>query len=189
MSALSSKVSDSLYPWNSGGTFSDSDSSSNSDYDAGDDFDLSPTLDAREDEDDDEVAQQTAAGEAVVRTKNEISEVQFRIPDVEKVGSEEVLEKAGEVMSIVNATVIIRGSVAHNSRKAFERALDSETLLVFEDRKVLGYVSISTRYSWGHLRHEIFLGVRNFWPYCSTTVPSQVQRKISFGLYQGPGWP
>ena len=62
------------------------------------------------------------------------------IPPIEEVGPHEALEKVGEVMSIVDKVVIVKGFASEMATRASERALDSETLLVFEDRKVLGYV-------------------------------------------------
>ncbi|KAF8215868.1 Gar1/Naf1 RNA binding region-domain-containing protein [Mycena galopus ATCC 62051] len=59
------------------------------------------------------------------QTKNEIAESDIVVPDIEEVGADEVLERVGEVMSTMDKTVI---------------ALDCDTLLVFEDRKVLGYI-------------------------------------------------
>jgi H/ACA ribonucleoprotein complex non-core subunit NAF1 len=56
------------------------------------------------------------------------------------VGPDEVLEKVGEVMSVVGNVVIVKGRAATSGGS--ERALDSDTLLVFEDRKVLGYVRV-----------------------------------------------
>lgn len=77
---------------------------------------------------------------AQVRTKNEIEETAIAIPNIEEVGPHEALEKVGEVMSIVDKVVIVKGSASEILTRASERALDSDTLLVFEDRKVLGYV-------------------------------------------------
>ncbi|KAI0962183.1 hypothetical protein AcV7_001082 [Taiwanofungus camphoratus] len=86
----------------------------------------------------DEEAEQALISEA--RSKNEISEAAIVVPEVEEVGPDEVLEKVGEVMSIVDKVVIVKGSASEISNRASERALDSDTLLVFEDRKVLGYI-------------------------------------------------
>ena len=77
---------------------------------------------------------------AQVRTKNEIEETTIVIPTIEEVGPHEALEKVGEVMSIVDKVVIVKGSASEMATRASERALDSDTLLVFEDRKVLGFV-------------------------------------------------
>lgn len=63
------------------------------------------------------------------------------IPDLEEVAANEQLEKVGEVMSIVNNIAIVKGLSSVCVNTASERALDSDTLLVFEDRKIMGYVS------------------------------------------------
>ena len=81
---------------------------------------------------------------AVVKTKNEITGASSSVPDFEEVGPDEPLEKVGEVMSIVENVVIVKGDPSTVSERASERALDSDSLLVFDDRKVLGYVSVPT---------------------------------------------
>jgi hypothetical protein len=78
-----------------------------------------------------------------VKTKNEVADVHITIPDVEEVDAGETLEKVGEVLSIVDKVVIVKGLPQQVQGRASDRALDSDTLLVFEDRKVLGYVSPS----------------------------------------------
>lgn len=93
------------------------------------------------DVDDDEEAGATAVS-SYVQTKNEIVETDMIVPSVSEVGSEEVLEKVGEVLNIVGNVVIVKGLPAGPSRAASEKALDTETLLVFDDRKVLGHVRI-----------------------------------------------
>lgn len=97
-----------------------------------------------DDEDENEAGPSTK--NSALRTKNEIQEPDVVVPDITEVGEDEPLEKIGTVSSIIDNVVIVRGlpsaieSKASQS-KASERALDSESLLVFEDRKVLGYVS------------------------------------------------
>ncbi|KAI9444531.1 Gar1/Naf1 RNA binding region-domain-containing protein [Lactarius indigo] len=61
------------------------------------------------------------------------------IPPIAQVEPDEQLEKVGEIMNIVNNVVVVKGE-ASSTRRASEHALDSETLLVYEDRKVLGYI-------------------------------------------------
>ncbi len=61
-------------------------------------------------------------------------------PPIAQVGPDERLEKVGEIMNVVDNVVVVMGE-ASLTHRASERALDSETLLVYEDRKVLGYVS------------------------------------------------
>lgn len=58
-----------------------------------------------------------------------------------------MLEKVGEVLNIVDNTVIIKGVPSGALERGFDRALDSDTLLVFDDRKVLGYVSLAKKSS------------------------------------------
>ncbi|KAG9222481.1 hypothetical protein CCMSSC00406_0002816 [Pleurotus cornucopiae] len=124
---------------------SDSESSvdSESDSDIGDDpaqkgdHSKAPELDV---EDDDENDGALAPG-AVPQTKNEIVDADINIPDAEEIGEHEHMEKVGEVMAILdNKAVIVKGEASTNANRGSESALDSDTLLVFEDRKVLGYV-------------------------------------------------
>ena len=91
-----------------------------------------------DDEDDEEGGAVTAA--VLLRTKNELPEPDIVIPSITEVGPDEHLEKVGEIMNIVNNVVVVKGE-ASTTHRASEHALDSETLLVYEDRKVLGYVS------------------------------------------------
>jgi H/ACA ribonucleoprotein complex non-core subunit NAF1 len=80
-----------------------------------------------------------------LRTKNELLEPVILVPPIAQVGPEEQLEKVGEIMAIVNNVVIVKGE-ASATRRTSGRALDSETLLMYEDRKVLGYVSTLLSY-------------------------------------------
>jgi H/ACA ribonucleoprotein complex non-core subunit NAF1 len=82
----------------------------------------------------------TVATTVSLRTKNELPEPDILVPPIAQVDPEEQLEKVGEIMNIVNNVVIVKGEASATHRTS-ERALDSETLLVYEDRKVLGYVS------------------------------------------------
>ncbi|KAJ7597451.1 Gar1/Naf1 RNA binding region-domain-containing protein [Mycena floridula] len=70
-------------------------------------------------------------------TKNEALEADFNVPDIQQVGPEEPLEKVGHILNLVETTVIIKGLPPSVPVRG---ALDSDTLLVFDDRKVLGYV-------------------------------------------------
>ncbi|KAH8835529.1 Gar1/Naf1 RNA binding region-domain-containing protein [Flagelloscypha sp. PMI_526] len=79
-----------------------------------------------------------SSGSPHVGTRNEVSEPQITIPDIESVGSEEFLELVGEISSIVNNSVVVRVTAPTFSR---ERVLDNDTLLVFEDRTVFGYIA------------------------------------------------
>ncbi|KIK94144.1 hypothetical protein PAXRUDRAFT_33679 [Paxillus rubicundulus Ve08.2h10] len=88
---------------------------------------------------DDEESGVTAAT-AYLQTKNEVVEADVIIPTISEVESDSTLDKVGEVMSIVGNVVIVKGLPADNVKSLSERALDVESLLVFEDRKVLGYI-------------------------------------------------
>ncbi|CAK5280336.1 unnamed protein product [Mycena citricolor] len=74
------------------------------------------------------------------QTKNEKVEEDIVVPDVSQVEEDEALEHIGEVMSIIGQVVIVKGRANDIIHRSSAKALDSETLLVFEDRKVLGYV-------------------------------------------------
>ncbi|OAX40061.1 NAF1-domain-containing protein [Rhizopogon vinicolor AM-OR11-026] len=122
---------------------SDSDSSSESDADetaeqAGNKTALSPRKPQIDVDDDEELG--ATAVTSYVQTKNEILDTDVIVPSVSEVGHEEVLEKVGEVLNIVGNVVIVKGLHADPSRVASEKALDTETLLVFDDRKVLGHI-------------------------------------------------
>lgn len=92
-----------------------------------------------EDDGDDEIGGAVAAAVSL-RTKNELPEPDVMIPPIAQVEPDEQLEKVGEILNIVNNVVVVKGE-ASSAHRASEHALDSETLLVYEDRKVLGYVS------------------------------------------------
>lgn len=93
--------------------------------------------------DDDEESGATAVT-SYMQTKNEIVDTDIIVPSVSEVEPEEVLEKVGEVLNIVGNVVIVKGLPADPSRAASEKTLDTETLLVFHDRKVLGHVRIGS---------------------------------------------
>ncbi|KAJ7170165.1 Gar1/Naf1 RNA binding region-domain-containing protein [Mycena filopes] len=92
------------------------------------------------DVEDDEESGAAAPTTTYFQTKNELVETDITVPDIEEVGADEVLERVGEVMSIVEKTVIVKGAPSEVLARASGQALDSDTLLVFEDRKVLGYI-------------------------------------------------
>lgn len=126
---------------------SDSDSESESDSrsdESNDDEGPSVKLDVQDhDVDDDEEVGPVLTTGTYFQTKHEVLESDIIIPDLEEVGPEEVLEKVGEIMGIIDKLVIIKGVPSEVPNRGSERALDSDTLLVFEDRKVMGYVSAS----------------------------------------------
>lgn len=124
---------------------SDADSVSSSDSDSEDEMERPQTSTAKVEEspmDFDEDGLGAAVSPDQMGTKNELLEVNIVIPEVEEVGENEELEKVGEVMSIMDKVVIVKGGSSEAHNRASERALDSDTLLVFEDRKVLGYVRV-----------------------------------------------
>jgi len=131
---------------------SDSSSSSVSDSDDDDEpASKSKIKSSANDEDDlglDEDENPLPSTSGYYTTKHEVPETEapITVPDVTEVGAEEVLEKVGEVMNVVELTksVIVRGLPTDDPTmtRASDKALDSDTLLVFEDRKVLGYVRV-----------------------------------------------
>lgn len=76
-----------------------------------------------------------------LQTKNEIVDANVMVPTILEVEPCDTLEKVGEIMSIVGNIVIVRGLPADHVNSLSKRALDAESLLVFDDRKVFGYVS------------------------------------------------
>ncbi|KAG8780138.1 hypothetical protein FRC12_023408 [Ceratobasidium sp. 428] len=64
-------------------------------------------------------------------TKNEILMPEVEIPDMTEVPADDVLEPIGEVMNIIDSVVVVKGHTT-----GVYRALDTDSLLVFEDRKV-----------------------------------------------------
>ncbi|KAK7063953.1 Gar1/Naf1 RNA binding region-domain-containing protein [Favolaschia claudopus] len=92
------------------------------------------------DAEDDESGGVAAPTTSYFQTKNEVAETDIVVPDIEEIGSDEILERVGEIMSIIDKTVIVKGAPAELLARASDKALDCDTLLVFEDRKVLGYI-------------------------------------------------
>jgi hypothetical protein len=119
---------------------SDSSSDSDSDSSMHDDDDTKSVSNHGLDEDDEPGPAPTTG--TYFQTKNETNDTDIIIPDIVEVDPEEVLEKVGEIMSIMEKVVIVKGVPSERTNQGSERALDSDTLLVFEDRKVMGYVSI-----------------------------------------------
>ncbi|KIY51311.1 NAF1-domain-containing protein [Fistulina hepatica ATCC 64428] len=111
----------------------DSDSSSESNDDEQPTNDASIVQDNVAEQDDDETVV-TPAG-TYIQTKNEILESLIKLPDIEQLSPDEQLEKVGDIMNVVDNVVIVRSSPLDSNN-----VLDSETLLVFEDRTVLGYI-------------------------------------------------
>jgi H/ACA ribonucleoprotein complex non-core subunit NAF1 len=92
------------------------------------------------DEDEDDESGPVATSGTFFQTKNEVAEADIVIPDIRQVGDHEMLEKVGEIMSVMPNMAIVKGLPSAVMNQGAERALDSDTLLVFEDRSVMGYV-------------------------------------------------
>lgn len=135
-----------------------------------------------DDEDEDEEGGGAIA--AAVRTKNEFPEPEIMIPPVLQVGPDEQLERVGEIMNIVNNVVIVKGG-GSGTQRASEHTLDAETLLVYDDRKVLGYVS-TIQLSFFLLTHG-FLDPRDFRANIPANVSSQVQQLVPVGCGRSTG--
>lgn len=166
-----------------GSSSSDSGSSSDSDSDSEDE----PSSASKQPKVEDLTMDDDDDGGAVVspdqvRTKNEVAEVQIVIPQVEQIEENEVMEKVGEVLSIVDKVVIVQGLSLHAPGRVSDRALDSDTLLVFEDRIVLGYVSTFRFIQLKPLLNTSFSGLGNIWPDQPAVLPGAVQRCVPTGL-------
>ena len=77
-----------------------------------------------------------AKGPHAFATKNEIVAPKVTLPSIVSVGDDEVLEHIGTVLSIIESVVVVKG--VPGSVK--EKVLDTGSLLVFDDRKILGEV-------------------------------------------------
>lgn len=93
-----------------------------------------------QDQDDDDDPVPNASSGTYFQTKHEVAETDIVIPEVDRIDPDEILEKVGEVMNIVDRVVIIKGNPSNMLNRGSDRALDSDTLLVFDDRTVMGYV-------------------------------------------------
>jgi H/ACA ribonucleoprotein complex non-core subunit NAF1 len=69
-------------------------------------------------------------------TVHEIVSPSVSTPSIVEVPDTELIELIGEVLSIVDSVVVVK-----SSEHGMQRVLDTDSLLVFEDRKVLGLVS------------------------------------------------
>jgi H/ACA ribonucleoprotein complex non-core subunit NAF1 len=72
----------------------------------------------------------------LLATAHEIVVPMVTLPSITEIGPDEPMELIGEVLNVVDSVVVVKSS--HNG---MQRVLDTESLLVFEDRKVLGLVS------------------------------------------------
>ena len=124
-----------------------SDSSCSSDSEGEEEEKDFPGRQLPQDFDDDEDPAPVSASGTYFTTIHEVTHVDIKIPGVEKVSPEERLEKVGEIVNIIDRIVIVRGLRSEYLDRASERALDSDTLLVFDDREVMGYVRSYTIFS------------------------------------------
>lgn len=117
----------------------DTDSDSGSEQGEGAVLSKSVREDEGDDGDDDGEA---AKPQGYVRTPHEVTEVKITVPDILEVSPDEALEKVGEVMTVLPDTVVVKGIPAPIIGRASEKALDSDTLLILGDRRVLGFVRV-----------------------------------------------
>jgi len=116
---------------------SDSDSDSSSVIEEFNPAKLREFLDSVEDEEDG-----GGGSGGRLATAHEVLNEDVVIPEIMEVDPKEALERVGEILSVLqDRTVIVGGITSQIAGHAPDRVLDTETLLVFEDRKVLGYVS------------------------------------------------
>lgn len=145
---------------------------------------------AEADVDDDEEGAPAEPSENNTRTKNEAVEVEIVVPAISEVGPDEQLEGVGEVMNIIDKLVIVKGAPSGTANRGSEKALDSDTLLVFEDRKVLGYVRQRSILNLC-LRNSVDLtpDIRDIWPHQRASISSQVQPEVPPRCREGPRRP
>ena len=119
---------------------SDSDTSDSDDSSIVEEFNpanLRELLDSIDDED------EGGGSGGRLATAHEVLNEDVAIPEIVEVDPEETLERVGEILSILQDKIlIVKGLASQVTGRAPDRVLDTETLLVFEDRKVLGYVSL-----------------------------------------------
>jgi len=125
---------------------SDSDTSDSDDPSVIEEFNpvkMRELLDSIDDEDDEGGGGGSGARLATV---HEVLNEDVAVPGIVEVDPKETLERVGEIHSVLQDKIVIVKGLAHQvAGRASDRVLDIETLLVFEDRKVLGYVSSSCR--------------------------------------------
>ncbi|KAF8713772.1 Gar1/Naf1 RNA binding region, partial [Rhizoctonia solani] len=68
-------------------------------------------------------------------TKNEVLLPEVKTPELTVVPPEDILELIGEVMTIIDSVVVVKGYAS-----GVDRVLDTDSLLAFEDRNVFGVV-------------------------------------------------
>jgi len=115
-------------------------------------------------------------------TIHEILAPQVTMPSITSVEPSETIELVGEVLSLVDSVVVVK-SFEHGQYKV----LDTDSLFVLEDRKVLGLVRPSCHLIKG-FRVTCPLGLRNLWSSNSTSllpsVPFRLRLAHSTSGYQ-----
>ncbi|KAG7452271.1 NAF1-domain-containing protein [Guyanagaster necrorhizus] len=86
--------------------------------------------------DDDEEPGLSTKSQSYFTSQHEVVDTDISVPEIAEVGAEEAIEILGEIVNIMDQAVIIEGLPSSYTN----HVLDSETLLVFDDRKVLGYI-------------------------------------------------
>ena len=128
---------------------SDSDTSDSEDSSVVEEFNpvkMRELLDSIDDEDDEGGGGGGGGSGARPATVHEVLNEDVAVPGIVEVDPKETLERVGEIHSVLQDRIVIVKGLAHQvAGRASDRVLDIETLLVFEDRKVLGYVSSSFR--------------------------------------------
>jgi len=116
-------------------TADDGDSSSESSSDSEPDLPHPPRKGRpTSDDEDDEPTTATA-----LATAHEIVKPPISVPTITEVGPEEHIVHVGEVMSVIDSVVVVKG-MPRGEKVVAGQVLDTDSLLVFEDRKVLGQV-------------------------------------------------
>lgn len=120
----------------------DSDTDTDTDTDSSDDNETpgtrgKPPADADDDDDEDDDGPKRTVN--YVATKNE-TEPAAVVPEIQSVGADEVLEHIGEIVNTMEQAVVVRGIPSEIAGRGSDKALDAGTLLVFEDRTVLGFI-------------------------------------------------
>lgn len=93
-----------------------------------------PSKLANSDDEDEDLGGKTTSGP--LKTTNEVVDPDVAPPSIERVGDDEILEIVGEVMSVIGSVVVVKGQPG----SAVEKVLDTGSLLVWDDRHVLGEV-------------------------------------------------
>ncbi|KAG8942609.1 hypothetical protein FRC04_003596 [Tulasnella sp. 424] len=93
-----------------------------------------PSKLANSDDEDEDLGGKTTSGP--LKTTNEVVDPDVAPPSIERVGDDEILEIVGEVMSVIGSVVVVKGQPG----SGVEKVLDTGSLLVWDDRHVLGEV-------------------------------------------------